>query len=138
RLPKARSAGRLPYDDADAVRILTACRSETRPTRRWAHWIMAFTGMRIGEVLQLAGGDIRQDGEIWFISVNEDADSKSVKNAQTRHVPVHPALIAEGFLDYAQAVAPDAPLFPDKRPDRHGQRGGRGWQVVGRWVRTKV
>jgi hypothetical protein len=29
-------------------------------------------------------------------------------------------------------------LFADKRPDQHGNRGGRAWNVVGKWVRTRV
>jgi hypothetical protein len=51
---------------------------------------------------------------------------------------MHPALIDEGFLDYAQTIAADAPLFPDKRLDAFGQRGGRGWNAVGTWVRETV
>jgi hypothetical protein len=61
-----------------------------------------------------------------------------VKTSQRRVVPVHPALIAEGFTEYAQTIAPDAPLFPDKPLDKHGNRGGRAWNVIGAWVRDKV
>ncbi len=138
RLPKERSTSWLPYSDADAAMILNAARKETSPALRWAHWIMALTGMRVGEVLQLTGGDIRQDGSIPYIAIHEDDEGKSVKNSERRNVPIHPALVAESFLDYARAVAADAPLFPDKRPDQFGQRGGRGWNLVGKWVREKV
>jgi integrase len=41
-----------------------------------------------------------------------------------------------GFLDYARTIAADAPLFPDKKLDAFGQRGGRGWNLVGKWVRN--
>jgi integrase len=99
---------------------------------------MAFTGMRAGEVLQLLGRDVRQDSGLWLIDVNEDHASKSVKTSERRHVPVHPALIWEGFVAYARAVAPDAPLFPDKRLDRNGLRGSRAWNLIGKWVRDKV
>jgi integrase len=138
RLPKARGAQRLPYSDADAALILNAARIEASPALRWAHWVMAFTGMRVGEVLQLTGADIRQDGGIPYIAIHEDDAGKSVKNSERRNVPIHRALIAEGFLDYARSVAPSDPLFPDKRPDRFGQRGGRGWNLVGKWVRDTV
>lgn len=96
---------------------------------------MAFTGMRAGEVLQLLGRDVMQDGETWFIDINEDDPTKSVKTGQRRRVPVHPALIREGFLTYAQTIAPDAPLFPDKPLGPHGKRGERAWNVIGAWVR---
>jgi integrase len=138
RLSKGRPASWLPYSDVDAARILNAARRETGPSLRWAHWVMAFTGMRVGEVMQLTGGDIRRDGDIWFIAVNEDDPGKSVKNSQRRSVPIHPALIAEGFVHYAETIAADAPLFPDKQADKFGQRGGRAWNVVGKWVRSVV
>jgi integrase len=99
---------------------------------------MAFSGMRAAEVLQLLGGDVRRDGNIWFIDVNEDDATKSVKTSERRHVPMHPALVQEGFLTYARTIAPDAPLFPEKALDRYGKRGGRAWNLIGKWVRDKV
>ena len=138
RLRKSKPKSPPPYSDDEAARILMAARLETRPSLRWAHWVMAFTGMRAGEVLQLLGRDVRQDGDIWLIDINETTEGKSVKTGQRRHVPVHPALTREGFTAYAMTVAPDAPLFPDKHPDRFGNRGGRAWNVIGKWARTKA
>ena len=100
RLPKGHSQSPLPYDDADAMRILLAARKESRPSIRWAHWIMAFTGMRAGEVLRLTGGDVRRQDGIWFLAVNEDTAGKSVKTGQRRNVPIHSALVAEGLLAF--------------------------------------
>ena len=138
RLRKSRQISPPPYTDDEATRILLAARRETKPSLRWAHWVMAFTGMRAGEVLQLLGRDVRQEGDIWLIDVNEGDLTKSVKTGQRRHVPVHPALIREGFVAYAQTVGPDAPVFPDKKLDRFGNRGGRAWNVIGTWVRQKA
>lgn len=140
RLKKNRVALRLPYSDEDARRILLAARAETSASLRWAHWIMAFTGMRVGEVLQLHGADIQEDPRsgVWFFDVNESSEDKSVKNAVPRHVPIHPALIREGFLDYARAIQGASPLFPDKGLDPFGKRGGRAWNLVGEWVRKTV
>jgi hypothetical protein len=72
-----------------------------------------------------------------FLHVNADDMGKSVKTSERRNVPVHPALIAEGFLAVATLPA-DGPLFPDKALDAFGNQGGRGWNVVGKWVRNKV
>lgn len=138
RLRKSKTATRLPYSDEDAARILLAARKETSPARRWAHWIMAFTGMRVGEVLQLTRGDVRQEGGLWFLAIHEDDEGKSVKTGQRRHVPVHATLIAEGLIAYVQGLPEGGPLFPDKGLDQHGNRGGRGWNAVGEWVRDAV
>jgi integrase len=138
RLRAAKSAPRYPYTDAEAARILLAARKETKATRRWAHWIMAFTGMRVGEVLQLDVADIKEEGGISYFEVEKDTPGKTVKSSVNRRVPIHRALIAEGLLEYAQSLPPGSPLFPAKRADSFGRRGGRGWKEVGEWVRTTV
>ena len=73
RLPKAPTKARAPYTDAQAARILAAARLEVRPSLRWAHWIMAFSGVRAGEVLQLTGEDISSDAGVWYFNVHEVA-----------------------------------------------------------------
>jgi integrase len=138
RLRKNRQTSPLPYSDADAAQILLAARLETLPSLRWSHWLMAFTGMRAAEALQLLGRDVRQEGDTWIIDVNGSDPTQSVKTGQRRHVPVHPALIREGFIAYAQTIAADAPVFPDKKLDRFGNRGGRAWNVIGKWARQKA
>jgi integrase len=124
RLPKGRASSWLPYSDGEAARILTAARVETRPSLRWAPWIMAFTGMRVAEVLQLTGGDVREEAGIHYVSVNEDEPGKSVKNSERRNVPLHSALLAEGFLTYAQTIAPTAPLFRTRHSTAMANAGG--------------
>lgn len=99
---------------------------------------MAFSGARAGEVLQLTKDDVSAGAGVWYFDVHGEGEGRSVKNGPRRHVPVHPALIAEGFLDYAQTVGTGEPLFPDKTPDRHENRGGRSWNLLGAWVRTTV
>jgi integrase len=138
RLKKSRAATRLPYADGEVVTILTAARREGRASLRWAPWVMAFTGMRIAEVLQLSAADVREDGGIPFLAIHEDDPDHSVKSGERRNVPIHPALVAEGFIDYARSVPQDGPLFPDKGLDQHGHRGGRGWNVTGKWIREVV
>jgi hypothetical protein len=81
-----------------------------------------------------------EDG-IYVISI-DPANRKqggSVKNlASIRSVPLHPALIAEGFLTYVESLPQGGPLFPKLTPDRFGKRGGNGSKTLGRWVRDKV
>jgi integrase len=138
RLSKTKPASPPPYTDAQAALILNACRLEKRASIRWAHWIMAFTGMRVAEVMQLSVSDIRVDEGIHYISINADGPGKSVKTANVRHVPIHAALIREGLLTYAATLPPAGQLFPDKLPDKYGMIGGRSYNIIGRWVRETV
>ena len=137
RLSKSKAAVRLPYSDEDAARLLEAARKETVPSLRWAPWIMAFTGMRAGEVLQLFRGDVRRDGAIWFLAVHEDDDGKSVKTGERRNVPLHPALVAEGFTVFVETLDPDAALFPERRLNPATNKSGRRWDVdaLGTWAK---
>ena len=94
-------------------------------TRRMPNFL-AFTEMRVGEVLQLSASDVRQEGGLWFLTVHEDDAAKSVKIGQHWNIPIHDALIREGLLSYAHGLPPDGPLFPEKAVDVHGHRGRRG------------
>ena len=51
-----------------------------------------------------------------------------------RIVPVHPALIESGLLNFIEK-AKSGPLFADLSPDKFGKRGGNGTKVIGRFVR---
>jgi hypothetical protein len=54
-------------------------------------------------------------------------------------VPLHPALIAEGFLDYVAALPAGAPLWPDvSRDGVFGQRSVIAGRQLGRWLRTDL
>jgi integrase len=83
---------------------------EPKGTERW--WIMRlalFTGMRVGEIVQLTATDVFQSGDASFISVNSD-DGKALKNKNSqRIVPVHNQLIADGFVSF---VPDNGRLFP--------------------------
>ncbi len=127
---------RLPYSDADAKLLLTAARNE-KGALRWVPWLLAYTGARLEEVCQARVSDIRTEGKITYLDINADDPSKSLKNAgSARKVPLHRAIIAEGFLKYVAKLPKDGPLFPDLTPDRFGRRGGNGTKIIGRWVRA--
>ncbi len=139
RLRKAPGKEILPFTDEEAKAILLAAREAERPSVRWSHWIMAFSGMRVSEALQLTGDDIRQEDGYWYVFVNDGDPEKKVKGRRgdkdaNRRVPIHSALIAEGFLAYAQQFGDGEPLFPDKKLDKYGKRGGDAWKITGRWV----
>jgi integrase len=140
--PKANRRGpapRAPYDDEEAARILTAARSE-KGWLRWLPWLLCFTGARISEIVELRRGDVRQEGGVWLLDV-KPTDQRQGKNATfQRLLPLHPAVIAEGFLDYVAALSanPSGPLFPSLPPDPHGSRVGPATTRLGRWMRKRL
>jgi len=84
----------------------------------WLPLLGLYHGNRLEEFAQLRLGDVRTDGGIMYLDIN-DEDGKQVKNNQSmRRVPIHPKLIELGFLDYARSIAktPQDPLFPNLKP----------------------
>lgn len=97
-----------------------------RDHRYWIPLIMLFSGARPGEIAQLAISDVRQEHNHWImhITTEGDGDKKSVKTkGSMRVVPVHPELVALGFLKYHAEikVAGEARLFPKATRNKRGQ-----------------
>jgi integrase len=136
RLKKNGQACWSPYTDEEACLILEAARLETTPTKRWVHWVMAFSGMRVAEVLQLTRNDVHQVGDVWFMNISKDEAGNRAKTRLRRNVPVHSALIEEGWIAYVATIVSGSLFF--KTPDRQVHRNGRSYNVVGRWVRDTV
>ncbi|UAJ09251.1 site-specific integrase [Polymorphobacter megasporae] len=111
----------------------------------WLPLLALYTGARLEELGQLRPGDVREqpylDGEdnphtTWVISITEDEeDGLHLKNAGSiRIVPVHPALIELGFIEFAQAASAKkrARIFDDLTPDKYGSYTAK-W---GMWFTT--
>ncbi|MEJ5084139.1 DUF6538 domain-containing protein [Brucella pseudogrignonensis] len=74
----------------------------------WVPWICAYTGLRVSEVTQLQGKNVRnEDGFSIFVITPEDGSTKSGKAWTTG---IHPHLIEMGILDMFKAVG-DGPAF---------------------------
>ena len=136
---KRRTEGKLPYANEEAKRILLASRKEAG-LLRWVPWLEGLSGARVSEVVECFVSDVRETEGIHYLNIEADADmGKSTKTASSdRLVPLHPAVIAEGFLEYVASLPKDGPLFPDVTPDKYGRRGANGSRTVARWVRGKV
>ena len=88
----------------------------------------------MAELCQLRREDVIRIDEIWCLRITAEAGPLKTLTSE-RVVPVHSALIAEGFLQFAEAVR-SGPLFKDLSPDKFGSRGGNGTKMIGRWVRS--
>lgn len=141
--PKAKATGgkrkRVPYDGDDAKRLLEAARKE-KGLLRWLRWLLCFTGARIGELAQAAKADVTlHDSGYWVLRIHAEHEGSTLKTEHSeRFVPLHPALIAEGFARYVEGLPKGSRLWPDLKPSAHGLFGDYASKKHGRWVRATV
>jgi len=112
-------------------------------TRYWGSLLYIYTGARLNEIASLTPDDILKDdkSDIWYLSINEDGENKSIKTkAGKRLVPIHPRLIELGFLNYvdhAREVISKRPLTNNGEQMRLlynlTYREGTWGKKLGRW-----
>ena len=90
----------------------------------------AFTGTRLDEVAGRNVTDIQKSGSYYVLDIPDAKTPGSV-----RRVPLHAALVREGFIAYVETLPQGGPLFPDLKPDRFGRRAGTATKEIGRWLR---
>lgn len=129
RKVRTRSKG---FTEEEATAILTHAtrrerggeREKTLAAKRWAPWLCAYTGARIGEVVQLRKQDVREQRGRWIMTITPEAGT--VKTKEAREVPLHSHLVELGFPAFIQN-APDGYLF--LTPSRDGRVRGP-WEGV--------
>lgn len=114
-----------------------------RPVRKdygqalyWLPILMYYTGARREELCQLRTSDVQTDEGIAFLSIlglaDDDDDGRTVKTESSRRrVPLHPDVLALGFMDYHKGVPSNGQLFPSLQPDPRGYYGrniGKTWR----------
>ena len=110
--PVASDERTFTLDEARAT--LLAARKEKKPELRWLPWMCAYSGARINEVAQLRRDDFFQVGDEWFFQLTTKG-GKSIKNRNSiRKVPVHPALMDEGLIDFVKSCPAGKPIFPPR------------------------
>lgn len=133
---RTRSKG---FDDDEAESILQHAASHTQgPTeawqiamgKRWVPWLCAFTGARVGEMVQLRKEDVRPHGDVWVIRITPEAGT--VKDNQAREVPLHPQLVETGFIQFWQS-APEGHLFMVMAGE-----GDAAWRAGWRTAKNRV
>lgn len=116
-----------PYSDAEVTRLLELAKGEADPSRRWLPWLAASSGARIGELVQLWGKRVVEIDGIPAMVLIPAEDGGSLKNeGSERTVPIHPAIIQAGFLDFIKSKG-DGPLFyrrsSGRATKRHASKG---------------
>lgn len=82
---------------------------KTTAAKRWVPWLLAYSGARVAEMIQLRKGDVRSDPDHGCI-VRLTPEAGSIKTNRFCDVPVHDHLIAEGFLEFVKG-SQDGHLF---------------------------
>ncbi len=112
----------------------------------WIFLLAITTGARLEEVGQVALADVRRDGDVVYLDIDEyaddeDAEEKNVKTEDSiRLVPVHERLVELGFLEYVDALVAlgDTQLFPDLKENSVGKRTKEASQKINRIIDRHV
>ena len=67
-------------------------------SKRWIPWLCAYTGARVGEIVQLRKEDVRYDAGNWIITITPEAGT--VKDKEARDVVLHGHLVELGFAAF--------------------------------------
>ncbi len=69
---------------------------KTAAAKRWAPWLCAYTGARVGKIVQLRKQNVRRrDDGVWTINITPEAGK--VKDKEAREVVLHAHLVELGF-----------------------------------------
>jgi site-specific recombinase XerD len=68
--------------------------------KRWIPSLCAYSGARVGEIVQLRKQDVRREGGITFIIITPEAGT--VKDKKAREVPLHSDIVEQGFMQFVE------------------------------------
>lgn len=123
---------RSAFSSSDLNAMWTAL-GELPARHAWQYWtplVALFSGMRQNEIGQMLLADVIESEKVPCFNVTAEGEDKKLKSlAARRLIPIHPALIKLGFLDYVEArrrrketrLWSDLPL----RRDGYGQQISR-------------
>ncbi|MCZ8036257.1 MAG: tyrosine-type recombinase/integrase [Novosphingobium sp.] len=116
KLGKRRRTRPPHFTDEEAKALLVAADAhqqgrenpKTFAAKRWVPWLCAYTGSRVGEMVQLRKQDVKKQGDLWVIHITPEAGT--VKTDEARDVVMHEHLVEKGFPTFVQS-SPDEYLF---------------------------
>jgi integrase len=141
---------RKGFDRVEHARIVSeALRLGTDDPRRWLWLLGCSYGSRIGEFADAKVSAVRMVAGHLCYDINEEYrchwNGKPIglkTEGSPRILPLHPALVEFGFLDYVERVrcqhGPDAPLFPMLPVSQYGKRAKDASRQCMGWLRNKL
>jgi integrase len=146
---------RYPYSKEQLRRIFSSplyrgCSSRLRRAKPgpevyrdgyyWIPLVALYSGLRLGEIVQLGTADVKQDGDVTYFDVSlAEGDGKHLKTGSSeRRVPVHAKLIEFGLLDHIQMarMQKKARVFHDIKPGKDGYFSHNFSKWWGRYTRS--
>ena len=130
--------------------VYTGCKSAARRSEEgeqvirdgkyWIPLIALYSGLRLGEIVQLLVRDIKsEEGVAYFDIRRGEGEKKQIKTASSqRRVPIHKKLVELGLSDYiaaARAARPKERLFEDIKPGANGDFSHNFSKWFGRYLR---
>ncbi|MGH1591032.1 hypothetical protein ACRBEV_25025 [Methylobacterium phyllosphaerae] len=141
RVAAKRQAGtsKQHYTEEEIARLLKLSAAETLAARRWIPLLLATSGARVGEVAQLWAERVKKIDGVYVMELRPAEDGGTFKNeGSERTVPLHPAVIGAGFLDFVREKG-RGPLFygRSRRRDaaRHASKGTANHLAA--WIRSQ-
>jgi len=143
---------RKEYTDAELAAIFSSVvftDAEWMPPRAkhgrawyWLPVLMYYHGARVEELAQLRVKEVTHSEGIHCLSIlasaDEDDDERTVKTDGSRRIiPLHPDVIARGFLEYVKGQPADGMLFPGLKPcpkGRYSTNFAKRWGIYVREV----
>ncbi len=105
------------FTDEEAKAVLHAAwhrqpgkteRQKLAAAKRWVPFLCAYSGARVGEMVQLRREDIQRIDQWWVVTITPEAGT--VKTNEARRFVLHPHLIELGFVEFV-LKAPAGHLF---------------------------
>jgi integrase len=112
----------------DELTLIFASLRRSDSAKFWAPILAPYTGCRSNEILKLKVSDVRQEAGtgIWYLDINEERHTDPTihcrlkRSSHARRIPIHPDLVALGFLDFVKRCKGER-LFIERKPDKFGK-----------------
>jgi integrase len=102
---------KLVLPAAEALKVFAKSKPLEK-AKKWAPWVLAYTGSRPGEVCQLRKEDLHKVQGRWAFRLTPEAGT--IKDREARMIPIHLHLIEMGLIEFIEAQPP-GPLFYDAK-----------------------
>ncbi|PCJ61497.1 MAG: hypothetical protein COA65_00615 [Rhodospirillaceae bacterium] len=107
----------------------------------WIPLIGLYTGMRLGEIVQLLVTDVREEKDVLHFDVNKgegDAKKTLKTKSSVRRIPIHPDLIRMGFMDHValqRQKNPKGRVFSEIKTGKNGDHSHNMSKYFGRYLK---